>query len=1359
MSSVFDIARSGLLSYQTALTVTADNIANVNTQGYARQDVRLTALHAAGASATFAAGTGAGVAVAEVTRAFSGLLADRTRLADSASTAASSRAESAAALESFFTPGQGGIDAALDGFQKAFSALTSAPASLTVRQVALQSAAALAAQIARTAQGLADLRADAGTAAGLSAGQISAALSGLVSVNADLGRAEPGTIAANGLASTRDGLLQDLAGQIGIATTLDSRGRATVALAGSGVQLLGPDGAAQVDTKLADRLQLVLAGAEGTAQAVTLLSGGVLGGISDGLGMLDAAMAELDAFATRLAGAANAMQAAGADLSGAAGRPMFSVQSWSSAAAATNTGTAQPQLTWPATGGPQGPISLTLATDGTWTATDPAGASLAKGDSALVMDGLVITMTGSGQPGDSFLLERRTGAGELTMALDSGRDIAAARPFALLPATGNSGTARASITAVATDPSGLPALGTVLAAGTSAAASLALLGAGVLAEVTTQGGDLRLQSTGSPARATFAISDADLAGAEALDITTATGSHRLDLTVLADGSPRPADWGPAELAAALNAGQILASGQSLAQLGLWAAGDAGQLQLASSGAIPAARLLSAGAAITATLTPADPAGGVTQVFTRNGVHLAGTPLTAAEAATFLTQDNGFLPGATYDASGLNAGYRGMQVGLITVPGAQTVRLPMGGLMTAAGGSPDPVAARLVALTMPGIGEASVTVPEGASAAQAAALIDGALPGLSATASTAAMIRVPDGHVTFELSGANAIPVTITADVQQGDLSALAARIGATSAATGLRAELAPDGGRLLLISDSGESIDIGGYSHSAGAAMTIAEASPDGAETGGRAVLDGATLAARIIGRVTATAATAFEITEGGVMTASAADPATGGLFSLTSAAAGARLRLEPGFDPAVDGASSSAGTAYAPGTSYGVTLAGRSVTVDALESGAKGAGDIATALAHALRAGTPDAGLQGTALAALPADGSSIELLADGQTYTLTMQDGQPVVSGPEPDRITASLDAGNRITLSMTGSADGSAIRLVAPASAAAAAFGLGGEALQLVRGGTVATADLPAGGLQLPVTVNGVSHLVAVSADAAGAIVTAPEGFPGTVSLGADGAISLWVPQSAGAITIGSQPEAGFTTLGAAVGVDGAALAISAAMGARPDLSFAAHSLTTQRLALSGLPAEDLLVGMTGAGALDLAGGVTPGASASGPVAFEVLDAATGAIALLDAATGDQIAQGYLDGQGRATLGGHAITLGDGAATGDRFILTAADAGSGDGDNLVGLLDRWSGTGGLIEAFNLLVSDIGSQTAAASTARQTAEAQQAAARRAEAELSAVDLDTEAARLMELQQAYQGNAKALTVARELFDTLLKAI
>ena len=45
------------------------------------------------------------------------------------------------------------------------------------------------------------------------------------------------------------------------------------------------------------------------------------------------------------------------------------------------------------------------------------------------------------------------------------------------------------------------------------------------------------------------------------------------------------------------------------------------------------------------------------------------------------------------------------------------------------------------------------------------------------------------------------------------------------------------------------------------------------------------------------------------------------------------------------------------------------------------------------------------------------------------------------------------------------------------------------------------------------------------------------------------------------------------------------------------------------------------------------------------------------------------------------------------------------------------------------------------------------------AEAAYSGVNLDTEAANLIQQQQAYQASARILTTARELFDTLLQTL
>lgn len=1356
MSSVFDIARSGIRAFQTALEVTATNIANVHTTGYARQDVRLTEILSGAATPLSGKGMGAGVAVADVTRAFSSLLADRTRLAASTEAAATQRATSAAAIESFFTAGQGGIDAGLAAFYRAMSELSAAPASSPLRQVVVQSAGALAGQIADTASGLTTLRQSVGTAAGLAVSAAGAALAGLASVNADLARTPPGSTAANALASTRDRLLADLGGQIGITVSLDPHGRAEVSLAGSGAKLLSGDSVAQMQARLSDRLELDLTTPGGPTRRVAVLAGGALGGLADALGMLDAARAELDGFAVRVAGVANSMQTAGADLAGAVGMPMFSLRGWHAAPAAGNAGTAQVALDWPPGGGPQGPLQLTAVDGGDWVVSAADGAELGRGRTAIAVGGLAITLTGAGRPGDSFQLNQTDGAAaNMRLLLTEGGQIAAARRLVSVPAAGNTGNASVTLTPSPPAASGLVALADLLSGGSGAAAAVSLKSSGMVATVPAQGGTLALTSVGQPARASFATDAAALAGATALELVTPRGTTRFDLTRLADGTPRPPGWGADEIAAALNDGRLRADGMTLAAFGGQAAGRTGQLQIAVAGELGAARLVAPGVVQLATLEPGTPAGGAAQVFTRNGVHLAGSPLSPTEAAALLTPANGFLPGAAYDAGPLNTGYRGMTVTLRWSPGAQTATFGLGGVQSPVAG---PVAARPVTLGIAGVGTAAVTVPAGASAAQAAGLLDKVLPGVTAKASTAVLLQVGSGEVSFGLRGANGQPVAISAAVTGNSLVDLAARITATAPETGLRAELAPDGQSLLVVSDQGDDINITDYRHAGGGALTLTEATAAGQPLGGTARLDATNTTARIAGQVALSGAAAFTATVSDRTIASVADAADRGMFTLTSASAGAVLRLAPVFDPAVDASGQSGGAAFASGTRYSVTVGPTTATVAAAEIGAAAGADVAQALAQALRQGTPSTDLTGTPLAGPPPDCAALDLIVDGQPYRLAMENGNPVVTGPEPGRVMARFGADNRMTLTLAGSTDGAGIRVADPGSPQAVQFGLGADAVQTIRGAGLVLADIPPGGVDIPLTLGGVAHALSVRVVDGQLTVAAPAGLPGMAGVDAEGRITLALPQAAGAVAIGAAPAAGFATLGAAVAVSGGSLVISAAAG-RPHLSFTGESLAPQRLGLQGLPPEDLLVGMTGAGPLTLAGAATAGTAGQPALTLVIVDAAKGEVALTDALTGDRIASGQLDAEGRVTLGGHAFTVGPGARTGDRYTLSAAPAGSADGENLSGLLDAWSGAGGLTERFGLIVSDIGSQTAAAKSAQTTATGRHAAARMTEAELSAVDLDTEAGRLLSLQQAYQGNAKALTVARDLFDTLLKAI
>ena len=59
----------------------------------------------------------------------------------------------------------------------------------------------------------------------------------------------------------------------------------------------------------------------------------------------------------------------------------------------------------------------------------------------------------------------------------------------------------------------------------------------------------------------------------------------------------------------------------------------------------------------------------------------------------------------------------------------------------------------------------------------------------------------------------------------------------------------------------------------------------------------------------------------------------------------------------------------------------------------------------------------------------------------------------------------------------------------------------------------------------------------------------------------------------------------------------------------------------------------------------------------------------------------------------------------------------------------------------------------------AAEANEAMRGASLEAEAAYSGVNLDVEAANLIEQQQAYQASARILSTAREIFDTLLQNI
>ena len=82
-----------------------------------------------------------------------------------------------------------------------------------------------------------------------------------------------------------------------------------------------------------------------------------------------------------------------------------------------------------------------------------------------------------------------------------------------------------------------------------------------------------------------------------------------------------------------------------------------------------------------------------------------------------------------------------------------------------------------------------------------------------------------------------------------------------------------------------------------------------------------------------------------------------------------------------------------------------------------------------------------------------------------------------------------------------------------------------------------------------------------------------------------------------------------------------------------------------------------------------------------------------------------------------------------------------------------------GGYSQLYNDLVIDVGFELRASEQALETAKVVYDVAADRKSAFSGVDLDTEAARLLEQQQAYQALAKVLSTAKEMVDTLLRSM
>lgn len=193
-------------------------------------------------------------------------------------------------------------------------------------------------------------------------------------------------------------------------------------------------------------------------------------------------------------------------------------------------------------------------------------------------------------------------------------------------------------------------------------------------------------------------------------------------------------------------------------------------------------------------------------------------------------------------------------------------------------------------------------------------------------------------------------------------------------------------------------------------------------------------------------------------------------------------------------------------------------------------------------------------------------------------------------------------------------------------------------------------------------------------------------------------------------------------------------------------------------------------TGASASNTGGGTISAATITAPASW-VPDTYTLAFTT---ATQYQVTNsaGTVVGSGAYTPGapiafaGAQVTVNGAPAAGDSFTITPSTAAnSGDNSNLLAMIGALSantlagGTTSLTSAANNLVTQVGvtTQQAQANASSQQAVNQDAVTARSN--LSGVNLDAEAAKMLQYQQAYQAMAQVIQASGTMFNSLMSAL
>ncbi|MCH6581002.1 MAG: flagellar hook-associated protein FlgK [Nitrospinae bacterium] len=341
--SVLNTAKLGLQTNQLAIEVVGHNIANVQTEGFSRQEVILEANRPRQVGLAF---LGTGVRATNITRDFDQFLFNQILGESSTLGNFDIRNTFFQRLETILNESGGvGLNNALSEFFTAFDDLASNPTNLAARTAVLSTAGTLATVFNRLGTALFQQRLNLDNAVTAEVTEINGMLNEIAELNRSILKIENGNVAANDLRDQRDLLIKQLSEKVDVQLIDTNDSNTTLTLSGGTPLVLGttvfqlstganPDNRGFKDILVDD-------GMGGTINVTNQILDGELRGLLDmrdveTQGLID----QLDRLAAGLMEQVNSVHLQGIGLDGSSGNLFFQTLIPTVTASSQNLGTA-----------------------------------------------------------------------------------------------------------------------------------------------------------------------------------------------------------------------------------------------------------------------------------------------------------------------------------------------------------------------------------------------------------------------------------------------------------------------------------------------------------------------------------------------------------------------------------------------------------------------------------------------------------------------------------------------------------------------------------------------------------------------------------------------------------------------------------------------------------------------------------------------------------------------------------------------------------------------------------------------------------------------------------------------------------